>query len=84
VVERSHLGFFVYPAFAAVKLYNRWLVPASPAAQEQSVVHDIRGTGEGEAGRVFGLAMSLERRLEPWVRYPVGIRCVVAARKGGA
>jgi len=83
VVERSHLGFFVYPAFAGVKLYNRWTLPASAEAWEQSVRHDIRCSGQGGAGRVFGLAMALERRLEPWLRYPVGIRCVVAARKGG-
>jgi hypothetical protein len=83
ILERSHLGFFVYPGFAAVKLYNRWTQPATADAQEQTVMQDIRGSGQGEAGRVLSLAMALERRLEPWVRYPVGIRCVVAARKGG-
>lgn len=81
VIESSHLGFFVYPAFAAVKLYNRWMRQA--ASEALTVQQEIRSTGDGQAGRLFRLAMTVERWLEPWVRYPVGIRCVVAARKGG-
>jgi SAM-dependent methyltransferase len=83
VVERSHLGFFVYPAFAVVKRRNRRLLNAPPEVQEESVVRSIRKSGTSGTGGLLSLAMTLEHRLGAWVRYPVGIRCVVTARKTG-
>jgi SAM-dependent methyltransferase len=79
VVERSHLGFVVYPAFAFVKRRNQRLLHASASTQEDTVKRNIRQSG---SGGVLGVAMAVERWLDPWVRYPVGIRCVVTARKG--
>src|SRR5262249_32857638 len=67
VVERSHLGFFVYPAFAYVKRRNQRLLQAFAATQEEIVKRNIRQSG---SGGVLGVAMAVERWLDPWVRYP--------------
>jgi SAM-dependent methyltransferase len=83
VVDQSHLGFFVYPMFALIKRRNRRLLDAPPEIQQASVVNSIRQSGSNAGGGLLTLAMGLERALEPWVRYPVGIRCVVTARKTG-
>ncbi len=79
IADRSHLGFFVYPAFAAVKRRNRRLLDAPPQVQQQVVEQNIR-TSRG-AGGALGVAMAVELWAGQWVRYPIGIRCVVTATK---
>lgn len=80
VIERSHLGFFVYPAFVAVKRRNRRWLDAPEAVQRAKVEQAIRSSGSGPLLR---WAMAVEERLAPMVSYPVGIRCVIAASKRG-
>lgn len=78
VVARSHLGFLLYPAFAAVKLRNRrWL--NAPEAQQRQVVE--RSIGGSSDSRVLRWTTQIEDALAPWVPYPIGIRCVVSATK---
>ncbi len=79
IVDRSHLGCFVYPGFAFVKRRNQRLLDAQADEQEQLVQRNIRASG---TGGVLSAAMMAEAWLGRWVRYPVGIRCVVTARKG--
>jgi SAM-dependent methyltransferase len=80
VIDRSHLGCFVYPAFAFVKRRNRRLLHAPPEVQQQLVAKNIRDSGSAGGG-ALGTIMAAERWLGRWVRYPMGIRCIVTATK---
>jgi len=82
VVDRpSHLGFFVFPAFAAVKLRNKRYLTLSAAEQRAVVERNIVSTKSS-------WAMSAAMRLETWgaryAKYPFGIRCVFSAVKRAA
>jgi len=80
VAWRSHLGFFLYPAFAAVKLMNRWRYKDAGDIKREKVASQIAGS------RRPGLAdalMRFERALGRQVSLPFGIRCLVVARKPG-
>jgi len=81
MVEQSHLGFFVYPAFAAVKLRNRRWLDAPEAVQRDKVERAIKTSGQGPLLR---WVMNIEEGLARFVRYPVGIRCVAVAVKAEA
>jgi SAM-dependent methyltransferase len=78
VVKRSHLGFFVYPAFAWVKRRNRRLLDAPEDVQRAAVERSITTSARGPMLR---WATALEERLGRRLSYPVGIRCVVTAVK---
>jgi SAM-dependent methyltransferase len=76
VVDRSHLGFLLYPAFAMVKRRNRRLLDAPESVQRESVAANISSSGRGPFLR---WATAVEERLAPHVQLPVGIRCTVTA-----
>lgn len=78
VVERSHLGFLLYPAFAFVKRRNRRWLHAPESVQREVVAKNISASGQGP---VLRWATGIEDRLAAYVRYPCGIRCVVTAVK---
>ena len=78
MVEQSHLGFFVYPLFAAVKRMNRRWLDAPEAVQRAKVERAIKTSGQGPLLR---WAMNIEEGLARFVDYPIGIRCVVVAIK---
>jgi SAM-dependent methyltransferase len=78
VVERSHLGFLIYPAFAVVKRRNRRWLDASEEIQRSVVERSITSSGHGPLLR---WATAIEERFARWISYPVGIRCVVVALK---
>jgi hypothetical protein len=68
-IERySHLGALLFPAFAAVKLWQKW-------TNRGTVVDDIRQSG----GRFGAMLMRLELVMP--IRWGFGIRCCVTARK---
>jgi SAM-dependent methyltransferase len=78
VAWRSHLGFFLFPAFAAVKLLNRWRFRGGAKLKREKVAAQIAGS------RRSGLAdavMRFERALGRRISLPFGIRCLVVARK---
>lgn len=75
VAKASHLGFFVYPGFWAVKKKNRLF--ASKEAGAAVVAKDIKSS----ASPVLASLMNLELKLGERVSYPVGIRCLITARK---
>ena len=80
VVERpSHVGFFVFPAFVAVKVRNKRYL-TRPLAEQRAVVEKSILETKSSA------AMSALMRLETWgarhVQYPFGIRCALTAVKG--
>lgn len=78
IVKSSHLGFFIYPAFALVKKRGQHLLAASPNVQKAWVAERIKGT---KSNPLLHLLMSVELLLGKWVRFGVGIRCVVTGVK---
>jgi SAM-dependent methyltransferase len=78
VVERSHLGFFVYPAFWFIKKRHKSLLAKEGAAQQQVVAKHI---GDTQRSSFLDLLMRLELLLGRWVAYPYGIRCLLTCRK---
>ncbi|HEX4347188.1 MAG TPA: methyltransferase domain-containing protein [Vicinamibacterales bacterium] len=78
VVEASHLGFSVYPAFAMVKRRNQRQAAASTEARRKVVEANITGT---RSSALLGLVLRAEAALGRFVSYPAGIRAVAVARK---
>jgi SAM-dependent methyltransferase len=79
ILERSHLGFLVYPAFAAAKRRNQRELHSSEQRQRDLVKRNITSSATTP---VLGWALALEDSFGRFLSYPVGIRCVVTAVKG--
>ncbi len=77
VERQSHLGFFLYPAFAMVKRLNQRR-QAKPLDPEEVVKNQASRTSKS---RLLSLAVNLETALGKVVSYPIGIRCLVVGRK---
>jgi ubiquinone/menaquinone biosynthesis C-methylase UbiE len=78
IVRKSHLGCFLYPAFSAVKWWNKRFAKRSEAEQKARVAANISNTRQG--GLLEPL-LQLETWLGQWISYPAGIRCLVSGRK---
>ena len=78
VLKATHLGAWVYPAFAWTKRRNRRALKLSAEEKSQIVAQQIRSSSESSLLR---LLLRLETSLGTHVSYPFGIRCVVALRK---
>jgi len=78
VVEQSHLGFFLYPGFWWVKKSNRRHLAADLKTQRSVVARRIQSTGQS---RLLHALMRFELWLGRWLRFPMGIRCLVTCRK---
>lgn len=78
VLERSHLGFFLYPGFWLVKKRNRRHLDDPPDKQREIVSRNMRQAGQKP---VMHAIMRLEERLRSWIYYPFGIRCLISCQK---
>jgi SAM-dependent methyltransferase len=78
VLERSHLGFFLYPGFSWVKRRNKKLVLQSEDIQKHLTERNIRKTG---ASRLLDMLIQFELAMGKFISYPVGIRCLVTCIK---
>ena len=78
ILERSHIGFFVYPAFWAVKKRNRRYDRLPLEQQRQRVLENIHSSGN--SGFMHWL-MALENWCRRFVYLPCGIRCFVVCRR---
>lgn len=78
VVTSSHLGVLAYPAFAAVKLYNRRYLNRPESVQRRVVGQHIQTSRQSP---LFDLVMRAELALARYVRWPFGIRCTLVAQK---
>jgi SAM-dependent methyltransferase len=78
VIEASHLGFSVYPAFAMVKRRNQRLGASSAEARRQVVEANIRQT---RASTLLRVVLQAEAAIGTIFPYPTGIRAVAVARK---
>jgi SAM-dependent methyltransferase len=79
-LKASHLGFFVYPAFAWAKKSGQRMLASSPEEQRAWVNQKIRGT---KSNPLLGVLMRLELALGRWLHYGIGIRCLLTCRKPG-
>ena len=78
VLERSHLGFFLYPGFWLVKKRNRRHLDDPPAKQREIVSRNMRQGGQKP---LMHTIMRFEERLRSWIYYPFGIRCLISCQK---
>jgi len=78
ILKKSHLGFFMYPGFWAVKKRNRRFMKEAEALQKQQVEQNIRSTG---SSRLLKQCMQLELALGKKISYPFGIRCLLTCQK---
>jgi SAM-dependent methyltransferase len=76
IVSRSHLGFFVYPAFWLLKKKNRLL--GAGVDPKALTVQTLR---VGRRGSIIEALLGLEAWLRRFVYFPFGIRCLVTVRK---
>jgi SAM-dependent methyltransferase len=78
IIERSHLGFFLYPGFWVVKKRNQEFLRQGSAVQREIVRREIR---RSRASRLMKGIMRFEARVRNWVYLPWGIRCLVTCRR---
>jgi len=78
VVERSHLGFFLFPGFWLVKKRNRRYLNASPEIKRAVVKRNIR---RYRSSSLMHSIMRAEAKLRKFIFYPFGIRCLVTCRR---
>lgn len=72
VVRKSHLGFILFPAFAAVKLLNKWRHKKNTTIVRQQAANT---SGSG----LVKWAMTLESKYLSTLQLPCGIRCLMTA-----
>jgi SAM-dependent methyltransferase len=75
VSRKSHLGFVLFPAFAAVKLLNKW----SSSRKNKAIVREQAASTSGNG--LVKLAMEFELKYLSGLCLPFGIRVLAVARK---
>jgi SAM-dependent methyltransferase len=80
VLNRTHLGALVYPAFYLTKRRNRRWLKQEPEVKAARVKAMMRQT---RSSPLVGLAMRLEMILGRLISFPAGIRCVLTLEKTG-
>jgi len=78
ILKATHLGMWMYPAFAWVKRRNRRFLNSSAEEKSRVVASQIRSTSHSVLLRTL---LRGETAVGTAVSYPFGIRCVVVARK---
>ena len=74
VARKSHLGFFLYPAFWAAKKQGQRLMNKSGDLQQRIVAKRMQS---GKSSSIMHTVMHLEQALRNAVYYPIGVRCLV-------
>lgn len=78
VLHATHIGFLSFPLFAFVKLKNRRLL-SLPIEEKQSLVaKQIKRTSKS---RLLDIILRAEEKMDEYVSYPFGIRCLVVLQK---
>ena len=78
VLEATHLGLFVYPAFAWIKRRNRALLSLTAERKKEIITSQIRRTGRS---RPLEFLLGIETAFGRWFKFPIGIRCIAVLRK---
>jgi len=79
VLERSHLGFLLYPAFWATKKLQKRHLNKGSAAQREIVARNI---STASSHPLMHKLMEFEERARGRVSFPFGIRCLVTCGSG--
>lgn len=77
-LEKSHLGFFLYPPFWATKKRGRRYLNQPGAVQRAVVAKNIATASSQPAMHKL---MEFEALLRKWLYYPAGIRCLVTCQR---
>ncbi|MCX6253816.1 MAG: class I SAM-dependent methyltransferase [Bacteroidia bacterium] len=75
VCKESHLGFILFPAFAAVKFMNKW----SPFRKNKAIVREQ--VGSTVSNGLVKLAMKFESKHLSNFQLPFGVRALITVRK---
>ena len=75
VTRKSHLGFVLFPAFAAIKLLNKWL----PSRKNKMVVRNQ--AARTSVSGLVKLAMEFESKTLGVLQLPIGIRVLMTAHR---
>ena len=78
VLEATHLGCLIYPAFALVKRRQRALLSVSAQRKKEIIARQIRRTGRSLP---LAILLGIESVLDRWFRLPFGIRCIAVLRR---
>ncbi len=78
VTRKTHLGFFIFPAFWWVKSRNRKMLNLPPDEKARIVAGQIRAT---RASPFFAAIIKMETAIGRHLTFPWGIRCIVELRK---
>jgi SAM-dependent methyltransferase len=78
IIDHSHIGAFLYPAFAMVKKRNQRFLNEDEAIQRKIVSGNIN---QSKSSPLMHHIMRFEAALGRLVYYPFGIRCVATCRK---
>ena len=78
ILNSTHLGFSIYPAFWAVKKMNRRFLSNTEEQKQKIVTKQIRQT---KNNLLMKLALEIEIKLGKFVRFPFGIRCILSCHK---
>jgi len=78
VKRRSHLGFFMYPGFSAVKRMKKNRLTSEEKVVQWTVEDNIRTT---KNSALLQTVMNFELFLGKWISYPIGIRCLLSCIK---
>lgn len=73
--RKSHLGFVLFPAFAIVKLLNKWL----PSRKNKTLVRDQAISSSGSS--LVSSAMQFEIKHLSGTQLPFGIRVLMTAQR---
>jgi SAM-dependent methyltransferase len=79
IERQSHLGFFLYPAFAIVKHLNQRRMNGQ---QDLNALVRTQASTTSSS-RLLRFAVAIEKALGKWISYPIGIRCLARGRKPG-
>ena len=77
VIRRSHLGFFLYPAFVWTKRRNQRALSMTDGLQQFVTKSAVKTS----SSVLFRLIVAMERMVGRWINFPIGVRCLVVARK---
>ena len=78
ILNSTHLGFSIYPAFWAVKKMNRCFLSNTEEQKQKIVTKQINQT---KKNLLMKIALEIEIKLGAFVRFPCGIRCILSCCK---
>lgn len=78
ILKKSHLGFFLYPAFAHVKYRNKKKYGLNVENAAEVVKKNI---SQAANNPLLNMLMKLELAVGNLISYPIGIRCLLTCRK---